>query len=117
MQRAPMPGRVSSVLIAAAGLAAAALAAQGSRPADGLACGRVVDCLLEPVVGARIEVVRAADEVVVRTSQSDGSGFFALSGLPLDEELVVRASAAARTIAATTLSLSPRAREAQGLLL
>jgi hypothetical protein len=88
----------------AALLVAGTLPAQGSQLATAVVTGRVLDSLGEPIVQATVRASRTIDDRVLATQKTDGSGVFVLSGVPLDEGVVVRAEATGHTHARTWLT-------------
>ncbi|MCU0867546.1 MAG: carboxypeptidase regulatory-like domain-containing protein [Planctomycetes bacterium] len=73
------------------------LPAQDAAPATAVVTGRVLDSLGEPIVQATVRASRSSDDRELATQKTDGSGCFLLSGVPLDEIVIVRAEAAGHT--------------------
>src|SRR5687767_5061322 len=78
--------------------------AQEPRPTTATLMGRVVDPRGEPVVQAQVRAMAAFHDEPLVTQKTDGSGFFTLKGLPLDDTLQVAASAPGHARAAVWLT-------------
>lgn len=93
-----MPGTCWLRLVCTAVLLAGwTVRAQDPQPATAVVTGRVLDSLGEPIVQATVTATRDNDDRVLTKQKTDGSGLFALPGIPIDEGVSVRAEAVGRT--------------------